>query len=57
MTLVRVGRDGFRGSSLTAWCPSCRDFAVPSERGLCMFCDTRIQVVPGTQLRGKRWAA
>jgi len=44
-SVVRVGRDGFTGSSITAWCRSCEDFAVFDGRGWCVWCDATIATV------------
>lgn len=38
---VRVGRDGFTGSPITVWCPTCSDWVV--EKGdYCLWCEQRV---------------
>lgn len=36
----------FTGSSITAWCATCQEHAVPMRDGTCGFCDTAITKAP-----------
>jgi hypothetical protein len=38
VTKERVGRGGFRGSPITSWCGSCRDWVVRLNNGECGWC-------------------
>lgn len=42
----RVGRGGFTGSSITAWCETCDDYAVFNGNGLCVWDETQIAPRP-----------
>ncbi len=43
----RVGRGGFTGSPITAWCDGCEDYVVAGNRGECLWCGhRRLVVVP-----------
>jgi DNA-directed RNA polymerase sigma subunit (sigma70/sigma32) len=41
----RVGRDGFTGSPITVWCPTCGDWTV--EKGTrCLWCEQTTERTP-----------
>jgi len=42
MSSVKVGRDGFKGSSITDWCSGCGDWVVRLNTGACGWCDLKI---------------
>lgn len=37
----RTGVHGFQGSPITQWCDTCEDYALTSDDGRCMWCDSR----------------
>lgn len=53
-TPPRVGAGGFTGSDITAWCETCQDHAVLSDRGRCVWCDTPVKQSASTAARRSR---
>jgi hypothetical protein len=50
-TANRVGRDGFTGSPITLWCPSCEDWVI--ERGtICVWCEGALEPRPKPRRSG-----
>jgi hypothetical protein len=37
-----VGAGGFQGSPITAWCATCTDWVVPSDKHRCMWCGDQL---------------
>lgn len=46
MKTAQVGREGFTGSSITGWCATCADYAVPMPNGTCGFCGCELGRAP-----------